>query len=246
MSERHYIVEAFSELSSRYEQVVDAELQRFWGWSYDGFVDNMVNLTKIQSGDRLLDIATGTSVIPLKLLARGDPVGKITGLDITYSMLEKGRQKIRKRGAGELISSVCGNAMAMPFQNGWFDVIVCGLATHHLDVAILLNEMSRLLRPGGRLTIADVGWSAALRKPPINWVIKTATLVYFLPKEGYARSRAELAALSHVLTPSEWKGLLIALNFKDISVEQLEKKRAWVPAPLVVRAIKPSGGELTS
>ena len=239
MGEKHYIVEAFSEIASRYEQVVDAELQRFWGWSYDAFVDNMVNLTKIQAGDRLLDIATGTSVIPLKLISRGDPVGKITGLDITYSMLQKGRQKINKQGAGELISSVCGNAMAMPLKSGWFDVILCGLATHHLDVSILLNEMSRLLRPGGRLTIADVGGSAAWRQPHISWALRTATFVYFLPKEGYARARAESAALSHVLTPSEWKEHLAALHFKDISVEQLEKKRAWVPAPVVIRAIKP-------
>ena len=240
MSEKHYIVEAFSEISSSYEQVVDAELQRFWGWSYDGFVNHLVEMTEIQTGDRLLDVATGTSVIPLKLVSRGDPLGKIIGLDITYSMLEKGRKKISKRGVGELISSVCANAMAMPFQNGWFDVILCGLATHHLDVSILLDEMSRLLRPGGRLTIADVGGSAAWRRPPISWAIRTATFIYFLPKEGYARARAESAALTHVLTPSEWKEHLVARQFKGVCVEQLEKKRAWVPAPLLIRAIKPS------
>ena len=240
MGEKHYIVEAFSEIASRYEQVVDAELQRFWGWSYDGFVDHMVDLTEIHSGDHLLDVATGTSVIPLKIVARGDPVGKITGLDITYSMLDKGRQKIAKCGAGKLISSVCGNAMVMPFNNAGFDVILCGLATHHLDVSVLLNEMVRLLRPGGRLTIADVGGAAAWRKPPISWAIRSATFLYFLPKEGYARARAESAALSHVLTPSEWKEHLVSRQFIDIRVDQLEKKRAWAPAPLVIRAIKPS------
>ena len=240
MGEKHFIVEAFSEIASRYEQVVDAELQRFWGWSYDGFVDHMVNLTEIHAGDRLLDVATGTSVIPLKLVSRGDPVGKITGLDITYSMLEKGRQKIFKRGVGELISSVCGNAMAMPFESERFDVILCGLATHHLDVSVLLNEMGRLLRPGGRLTIADVGGASSWRKPPISWAIRSATFLYFFPKEGYARARAESAALAHVLTPAEWKEHLVSRQFSDIQVVQLEKKRAWVPAPLVIRAIKPS------
>jgi hypothetical protein len=103
-----------------------------------------------------------------------------------------------------------------------------------------LNEMSRLLRPGGRLTIADVGGASSWRQPPVSWAIRSATFLYFLPKEGYARARAESAALTHVLTPTEWKEHLVTRQFAEISVEQLEKKRAWVPAPLVIRAIKPS------
>ena len=39
MEEREKIIETFSELSSRYEEVVDAELSTFWGWKYDSFID---------------------------------------------------------------------------------------------------------------------------------------------------------------------------------------------------------------
>ena len=238
MSDKRYIIDAFTEISARYEQVVDGELQKFWGWSYDSFVENLVQSTPLEEHDRVLDVASGTAVIPLKLFSRGKQSGQVIGLDITYAMLKKGQQKIEKHQAGQVISLVCGNAMSMPFQNGYFDVILCGLATHHLEVAILLGEMSRLLRPGGRLTIADVGGSTAWRKPFVSGLIRTGTFLYFLPKEGYARARAEAGALSHVLTPDEWASSLGSNQFENIRVEQLPKSHSWAPAPLLIRATK--------
>lgn len=238
MSDKRYIIDAFTEISSRYEQVVDGELQRFWGWSYDSFVENLVQSTPLGEHDRVLDVASGTAVIPLKLVSRGKTSGQIIGLDITYAMLQKGQQKIEKRKAAQIISLVCGNAMIMPFQNGQFDVILCGLATHHLDVAVLLSEMNRLLRPGGRLTIADVGGSSAWRTPLVSGLIRAGTFLYFLPKEGYARARAEAGALSNVLTPDEWAGSLKDSHFENIQVEQLPKSHSWAPAPLLIRATK--------
>jgi ubiquinone/menaquinone biosynthesis C-methylase UbiE len=240
MKEKNFMVDAFSEIASHYEQVVDGELKRFWGWSYDGFIDHMIQQTTLGESDRVLDIASGTAVIPLKLEDQGKKQGQIIGLDLTYDMLHKGKQKIEQHGSNGIISLVCGNAMAMPFRNGFFDVIVCGLATHHLNVGILLSEMQRLLRPGGRITIADVGGASVFRKPVANTAIKTATFLYFLPKEGYARARVEADAVSNVLTPEEWHGRLTHHHFKNIRVEQLPRKQTWVPAPLMIRADKPS------
>jgi ubiquinone/menaquinone biosynthesis C-methylase UbiE len=238
MSDKHYIVDAFSEIASHYEQVVDSELRKFWGWSYEGFIENLINLTPLGENDLVLDIASGTAVIPLKLVEHGKASRKIIGLDITYAMLEKGKQKISKRGVNGQISLVCGNALAMPLRSASFDTIVCGLATHHLDVGVLLNEINRLLRPSGQLTIADVGGAAAWQMPVVNTMIRTATFFYFLPKEGYARARVEAGALSNVLTPTEWENQLAVQRFQAIQVIELPKNHAWAPAPLVMKAIK--------
>lgn len=238
MSDKHYIIDAFTEISARYEQVVDGELHKFWGWSYDSFVENLVQSTPLGENDRVLDVASGTAVIPLKLFSHGKTSGQVIGLDITYAMLQRGQQKIEKHQAGQIISLVCGDAMSMPLQSGYFDVILCGLATHHLDVAILLSEMSRLLRPGGRLTIADVGGSSAWRKPLVSGLIRAGTFLYFLPKEGYARARAEAGALSNVLTPAEWTASLADHHFGNIQVDELPKSHSWAPAPLLIRAVK--------
>ena len=67
MEEKETIVEAFTELAPRYEYIVDKELQKFWGWSYQSFIDNLIASTPTSSGDRILDIATGTNINPPKI-----------------------------------------------------------------------------------------------------------------------------------------------------------------------------------
>jgi ubiquinone/menaquinone biosynthesis C-methylase UbiE len=238
MSEKQDIIQAFTELSPRYEQVVDAELKKFWGWSYDGFIDNLINLSQIKDDDVVLDVATGTGVIPLRLVDRGKAGGKIVGLDITLAMLNRAQEKIRSRGIQFPIRLTCASAMGMPYKSNTFDVILCGLATHHLDVPVVLSEMYRILKPGGRLNIADVGGAAAWRLPGINHLIRMATFTYFLPKEGYARAKAEAKALSNVLTENEWCEKLEKQSFRATSVVKMPTSHFWSPNPLVIQACK--------
>ncbi|MGZ6347138.1 MAG: hypothetical protein ACXWNC_06175, partial [Anaerolineales bacterium] len=83
MEDKASIVEAFSEMAPRYEQVVNSELNRFWGWSYHGFVNYILSSTPIQPQDIVLDIATGTGVIPYAIEKSGHPTCQMHGLDIT-------------------------------------------------------------------------------------------------------------------------------------------------------------------
>jgi ubiquinone/menaquinone biosynthesis C-methylase UbiE len=236
MGDKRAIIDAFTDLSPRYEQVVDSELKRFWGWSYEGFIDNLIDLGHIDNEDIVLDVATGTAVIPRKLLEKGKTQGKIYGLDITLAMLDKAFQKIKANGSTSLIDLTCASAMAMPYQDGTFDVIICGLATHHLDVPVVLGEMKRVLKLGGRLTIADVGGSSAWRLPGISHLIRLATFLYFLPKEGFARAQSEASALANVYTANEWKELLAEQGFSEISALELPSSHFWSPCPLVICA----------
>ncbi len=238
MGNRSVIVQAFTEMAPRYERTVDGELQKFWGWSYDGFVENLMDLTPLREEDAVLDVATGTSVIPLKIVGRGRHTGRIVGLDITLAMLRKGQQKIEARSQPAPISLTCASAMSMPYGNGSFDVVLCGLATHHLDVAVLLAEMGRVLKKDGRLTIADVGGSPAWRLPVIKPLIRTAAFLYFLPGEGFARARSEAGALSNVYTGEEWKEKLRETHFEEIQITELPTSHSWSPSPLVIRAKK--------
>jgi ubiquinone/menaquinone biosynthesis C-methylase UbiE len=238
MSEKEAIIEAFTELAPRYEQVVDGELKRFWGWSYDGFIENMINMTEFMPDDVILDVATGTGVIPRKLVGRGKTSGKIIGLDITLAMLQRAEEQIKKVKKGAPIQLTCASAMGMPYRSDLFDVILCGLATHHLNVPVVLAEMQRVLKSSGRLTIADVGGSALWRFPLINGFIRVATFFYFLPKEGYARAKSEAAALDHVLTEKEWRALLENLGFEKIVIQNLPVSHFWSPTPFVIQAYK--------
>jgi hypothetical protein len=84
MEDKANIIEAFSELAPRYEQVVNSELNRFWGWSYTGFINLLIASTTVQPQDIILDVATGTGVIPSLFEKAGHPHNQIHGLDITY------------------------------------------------------------------------------------------------------------------------------------------------------------------
>jgi ubiquinone/menaquinone biosynthesis C-methylase UbiE len=238
MSEKEDIIAAFTELSPRYEQVVDGELKKFWGWSYTGFIDNLISLSQIQDEDVVLDVATGTGVIPLRLAEKGKTGGKIIGLDITQAMLKRAQAKIRASATPLPIELTCASAMNMPYQDAYFDVILCGLASHHLDVPVVLAEMKRLLKPGGRLNIADVGGASSWRLPMVNGLIRLATFAYFLPKEGYARAKSEAGALSNVLSADEWKENLEQLGFIHIIISNLPTSHSWFPTPLVIQARK--------
>jgi len=240
MREDQVIIEAFTDLSPRYEQVVDGELKRFWGWSYESFIDTLISLSDVRSEDVVLDVATGTGVIPLRLFQKGKSGGKIIGLDITQAMLLRAQAKLRSHQAPLPVELTCASAMTMPYKNGYFDAVLCGLATHHLDVPQVLAEMQRVLKPGGRLNIADVGGSASWRLPVVNSLIRLATFAYFLPKEGYARAKSEANALFNVLSGEEWKEELERQGFEAISITNLPTSHTWFPTPLVIRACKPA------
>jgi ubiquinone/menaquinone biosynthesis C-methylase UbiE len=248
MSEKDVIRRAFTDLAPRYEQVVDKELKRFWGWGYADFVDHVLAITPFRDGDAVLDVATGTAVIPLKLIRLGTAWSEIVGLDITHAMLMKAHRKIgaveeksdRKDGKrpSALIRLTCASAMAMPYHNGHFDMVLCALATHHLDVPVVLAEMARVLKPGGHLTIADVIGSAIWQLPVISSLIRAATFIYFLPQEGLARARAEASALSNVYTGKEWEQRLAEAGFAQVNITTLPTSHSWLPSPLIIQAQK--------
>ena len=133
MSEKQVVKEVFTDLAPRYEEAVDSELNAFWGWSYHRFLDELIKRTKIVENQRILDIATGTSVIPKKILDLEIPGIHIIGQDITESMLHQGKKNISKEHLGKRISLTCNDAMALPFSDGSFDLVVSGLASHHME-----------------------------------------------------------------------------------------------------------------
>jgi ubiquinone/menaquinone biosynthesis C-methylase UbiE len=240
MKEQEVVIEAFSELAPRYEKVVDNELNRFWGWSYAGFVDRMIELTPISDDDIVLDLATGTSVIPRRLVERVKQAIRIVGLDITARMLKRGKEKIDQDQANKSIHLACGDAMIMPFSNESFNVVMCGLATHHMNVPRMLSEIRRVLKRGGRISLADAGGTRLWHIPLVKGLIRTGAFFYFLAIENFSRAWAEAAAVSNIRTAEDWNAILSEHGFIEITIVKLPSKRFWTPDPLVIEAAKSS------
>jgi ubiquinone/menaquinone biosynthesis C-methylase UbiE len=103
--------------------------------------------------DMLLDVAAGTGHAARALASR---VRVAVAIDLTQEMLQAGMAAARRAGVANVIFQH-GDALALPFLDESFGVVISRFATHHIERPNLqLAEMARCLRPGGRLALADV------------------------------------------------------------------------------------------
>lgn len=232
------IIQTFTEMAANYEEIVNSELTRFWGVSYHEFINMLLELRPIWKGAKILDIATGTGVIPIKILGKFGSDFQIHGLDITHSMLMNAHRKLEEKDIRNSIDLTCASAMEIPYTKNSFDIVFCGLATHHMNVDTLLKEVHRILKVGGQLSFADVGSSKLWQIPGVKWIIGLLAYFYYVVKEGVNRAWAEASAVSNIRTEEEWLYLLQKYNFRNISIKQLKSKYFWIPSPLVIFAEK--------
>ena len=110
---------------------------------------------------RVLDIATGTGDL-LLAVARVTPTAKLDGVDIAPSMLRLGRGKARRRGLAGRVAFRHGDAMALPYDTGSFQVTTIAFGFRNVeDRLAALREMLRVLSPGGRAVILEFSLPAA-------------------------------------------------------------------------------------
>jgi ubiquinone/menaquinone biosynthesis C-methylase UbiE len=237
MKEKPFVQKAFTELAPRYEEVVDGELRTFWGWSYQDFVDQLIDRTEILENQKILDIATGTSIIPRKIIKQKIPGIQIAGVDITESMLRQGQKKLSGMGINTSIGLICADAMKLPIADDSYDLVVSGLASHHMDIPLMLSEMKRVLKPGGLLSIIDAGTSPFWELSIMRGLIRVMAFVYFILKENPTRAWAEAADVTNLRTPEGWQAELRAAGFKSIEIDKLSSKYPWLPEPVAIRSI---------
>ncbi|MCJ7623547.1 MAG: class I SAM-dependent methyltransferase, partial [Anaerolineaceae bacterium] len=195
MSEQEHIIETFTEMAPRYESLMNSELNRFWGVSYPEFVSDLINEINFNGNQRLLDIATGTAFIPQFISKQGFSFDQFVGLDITFEMLSNAKQQLEKNNHSRPTQLVCASAHTMPFKNNTFDIVICCLATHHMNVDMLLEQIYMALKPGGKFHIGDVGGSNRWKIGIIRALIKTFAYIYFLFTENLSRAQAESEAI---------------------------------------------------
>ena len=116
----------------------------------------------------VLDVATGTGRLPQTLLRQPDFNGKVFGLDLSAKMLQvAGRHLVlHPDRVGLLVAS----AAPLPLADDQFEVVTCLEALEFFaDGQAALNDMVRVLRPGGWLLVTNrTGWEARLM-PGHTW-----------------------------------------------------------------------------
>jgi SAM-dependent methyltransferase len=125
---------------SRFDRTADryAEAARMRSW------DDLVAWCEPRPQDVVLDVAGGTGALAAALAGR---VAEVTVSDISEPMLAHVRAPAR---------AVVARAEQLPFADSSFDLVACIRALHHVDSPTrALDEMARVLRPGGRIVIED-------------------------------------------------------------------------------------------
>jgi erythromycin 3''-O-methyltransferase len=125
----------------------------------------------LPSGGDVLDVGNGLGAQDPVIAEVGRP-RSLTAVNITWSQLEAGRERLRDAGA----RAVCGDACRLPFGDGSFDGVISVEAAFHFASRVrFFAEAFRVLRPGGVLTMSDV---ATMRYPrgPREAVAATAML----------------------------------------------------------------------
>jgi demethylmenaquinone methyltransferase/2-methoxy-6-polyprenyl-1,4-benzoquinol methylase len=133
----------FRGLSGSYDRVLDyatlMQDRRWKGW--------LATTAGLKPGSRVLDVGCGTCVLEERL--RMDC--SIVGVDLTEQMLRVAQGK-RLRNVASLLLS---DGERLPFRDGCFDAVTSCYLVKYCDASVLLAEIGRVLRPGGRLILYD-------------------------------------------------------------------------------------------
>ena len=140
-----------------------------WASSYD-FLTNIlmfgqagrlrkmtIDLALLKPGEAVLDVGCGTGGVTLPARQRVGAAGKAAGIDPAAEMIAVARQKAQRKGLE--IDFRIGVIEALPYPDGSFDAVTSSLMMHHLPQPLQvkgLAEIYRVLKPGGRLLIADM------------------------------------------------------------------------------------------
>ncbi len=113
-------------------------------------------------GDRVLDIGSGPGKLAAALAAAVGPDGSVLGVDASRAMVDYARAHAAAGNTGFEV----GAAQSLPVPDAEFDVVTCTFVMHHVAAerrADALAEMYRVLRPGGRLLLADAHPTGLMR-----------------------------------------------------------------------------------
>ena len=145
------VQDVFTSVAYRYDLMNDmmsAGIHRVWKSA-------MVDWLAPRDGQRLIDVAGGTGDIAFRFLRRA-PGASAVVCDMNGDMLAAGRQRAEARQLAERIDWTIGDAMALPFDEGSFDVCTISFGIRNVTrLTDALEESFRVLRTGGRLMVLE-------------------------------------------------------------------------------------------
>ncbi|MEI6093975.1 MAG: bifunctional demethylmenaquinone methyltransferase/2-methoxy-6-polyprenyl-1,4-benzoquinol methylase UbiE [Gammaproteobacteria bacterium] len=177
-----------------------------------------VELSRVQKGQCVLDLAGGSGDLALLLAHAVGPSGQVVLADINASMLAIGRDRLIDGGLVQAVHYVQANAECLPFSDNHFDCITMGFGLRNVtDKNAALRSMYQVCRPGGKIMILEFSAPVIPGLQPIyDWYS-----FHVLPKIGQwvAQDEDSYRYLAESIrmhpTQEELKAMIEAVGFAD-------------------------------
>jgi ubiquinone/menaquinone biosynthesis C-methylase UbiE len=122
------------------------------------FRERQLDLAGVTTGESVLDVGCGTGTLAIAAARRVGETGAVTGVDPSAELLARAGKKARRAGVRVALATAGGESL--PFADASFDLVLSTLVFHHLSHDSLrssAHEIRRVLKPGGRLLVVDIG-----------------------------------------------------------------------------------------
>jgi arsenite methyltransferase len=182
---------------------------------------NPTAVADLRAGETVLDLGSGGGIDVLLSARRVGPTGFAYGLDMTDEMLALARANAIRASATN-VEFITGRIEDIPLPDGTIDVIISNCVINlSADKNAVITEMFRVLKPGGRLGISDVVAEDHLSEP-----------------ERLQRGSFS-GCIAGALSSAEYRGLLAAAGFTDVSVDHTHEVAPEMHGA-IVKAVKPA------
>jgi ubiquinone/menaquinone biosynthesis C-methylase UbiE len=132
-------------IASRYDDA--------WGRRFAAVAERLWESVELRPGARVLDVGTGTGMVPRALGARAERLAAVVGCDLSLGMLSQAKSRMPG------LHAIAGDAMRLPFRSSSFDTATASFVLSHVpDRELVLSEFLRVLKPNG--TLAVTSWAA--------------------------------------------------------------------------------------
>ncbi len=204
------VMESFDEAND-YDQMDHSEVNR-------RFVDDLLAGGPI--GTDLVDLGTGTALIPIELCARVD-TARVLAIDASTEMLDLARRRVEIAGVSDRIQLAHSDVKRLDeFREPLADTVMSNSLVHHLaEPRLALEAAKRLLRPGGRLFVRD------LMRPATSQQVDQLVNAHASLESESARAMFR-ASLHAALTLEEARELATELGF-DATAVRPSSDRHW-------------------